>query len=261
MSEQISRWQGLAGKTVVYRIPGMESAAVTPDVPYLESRHGALLMDVYMPAERTSASLPVVINVMGYPDPDGRFRKLPFVQGWAQLIAASGMAAVLYGTREPASDILSLVQHIREHASTLQVDEHRIGLLASSGHVPVALSALMQDAGLRCAALLYGFTLDLDGGTGVTDAARAFGFGDACAGRAVEALPDVPLFLVRAGREQFAGLNEAMDRFIVKALARNLPITFVNYAAGEHAFDLDDDTPAARAIMEGVLRFLRSHLA
>src|SRR4029078_7097483 len=35
------------------------------------------------------------------------------------------------------------------------------------------------------------------------------------------------LVLVGPGRDQFAGVNDARDRFLVEALARNLPVTFV----------------------------------
>jgi hypothetical protein len=171
------------------------------------------------------------------------------------------MAAVIYATREPAADVHAVVQHIRGDAAALLIDESRIGLLAWSANVAVALSAVMQDARLKGAALLHGYTLDLDGGTGVAAAADAFGFVNACAGKSVDDLPeDVPLFMVRAGREQFAGLNDALDRFVAKALARNLPVTLVNHATGPHAFDLDDDGDTARDIIKRVLGFLQFHL-
>jgi hypothetical protein len=110
--------------------------------------------------------------------------------------------------------------------------------------------------------LLCGFTLDFDGSTVVADAAKEYGFVNACAGKSVEDLPaNVPLYIVRAGREHFPGLNEAMDRFVAKALARNLPVTFVNHHTGSHTFDLDDDSEASREIIRRMLLFLQRNLS
>jgi acetyl esterase/lipase len=129
--------------------------------------------------------------------------------------------------------------------------------------VPLALSLLMKEGRepLRCAALLYGYTLDLDGSTGVAEAARTRGFVNPCAGKSLDDLPpDVPLFIARAGADEMPGLNEALDRFLVKALGRNLPVTFVNHAAAPHAFDLFHDSETSREIIRQKLGFLRCHL-
>jgi hypothetical protein len=56
------------------------------------------------------------------------------------------------------------------------------------------------------------------------------------------------------------GLNAALDRFVSAALTANLPITVINHATGLHAFDLVDQSRAAREIVEYMLAFLRSHL-
>jgi hypothetical protein len=56
-------------------------------------------------------------------------------------------------------------------------------------------------------------------------------------------------------------LNEALDRFVDDALARNLPITVVNHAAAPHAFDLFHDSDLSREIIRQWLAFLRFHLS
>jgi len=121
----------------------------------------------------------------------------------------------------------------------------------------------MQKDGLRptCAVLCYGYMLDLDGLTGVAEAAAAWRFVNASAGKSVDDLRrDVPLFVARAGRDQFAGLNEGVDRFLANAVARNLPVTFVNHPEGPHAFDLDHDSETTREIIRGILAFMRCRL-
>ena len=69
-----------------------------------------------------------------------------------------------------------------------------------------------------------------------------------------------PLLFVRAGRDQFAGLNDAMDRLAATALARNLPVSIVNHPAGVHGFDLEEHREVSRGIIRQVLAFLRLHL-
>ncbi|HEY2736806.1 MAG TPA: hypothetical protein VGK45_00285, partial [Thermoanaerobaculia bacterium] len=146
--------------------------------------------------------------------------------------------------------------------------ETRTGAWASSGNVPLALSLLLRDAAappLRCAALSYGFMLDLDGMTGTAEASRQFGFANPCAGKTLDDLAshaaDTPLFLARAGKDQFPHLNDSIDRFVAGALARNLPVTLVNHPEGPHAFDLFLDTEMSREIIRQVLAFLCFHLA
>ena len=70
----------------------------------------------------------------------------------------------------------------------------------------------------------------------------------------------IPLFVVRAGKDQFAGLNTSLDTFLTRALARNLPLSVINYPSGAHAFDLDEDTDASRDIVKQTLAFLRFEL-
>jgi acetyl esterase/lipase len=88
-----------------------------------------------------------------------------------------------------------------------------------------------------------------------------FGFVNPGAGKAVEDLPpDLPLLVARAGRDQTPRLNESLDPFLAAAVARNLPITFVNHAAAPHAFDLFHDDETTREIIRQILAFLRCHL-
>jgi acetyl esterase/lipase len=267
----------ISKKRAVYSIPGMDRAVVRKDVVYRTTDAGPLTMDLYYPEEVASgARLPAVVFVAGYNDVGyekmlGRkFKEMAMSVSWGQLAAASGLVAIAYTNREPAADLEALLQHLRQNAASLGIDERRIGVWACSGNVPLALAALMTHAtntrgadgsGLRCAALLYGYMLDLDRATGVADAAQMFRFTNPNAGRSMDDLPqDLPLFIVRAGQEQFAGLNDSIDRFVAKAIAGNRPITVVNHAAGVHSFDLLQDSEASREIIRQALGFMRSHL-
>jgi hypothetical protein len=239
----------------------MDAVRVVHDLGYAREDE-ARTFDLYTPA--TGGPHPIVALVSGYPDagvprPLGcAFKEMAMTCSLARAIAAACDAAVVaYTTREPATDIARLLDHLDAAAPARGLDPSRLGLWAVSGHVPAALAVLMQRSGVRAAVLSNGFTLD-DGGAAVADAARAFGFANPCAGRSVRDLPPrVPLFVVRSGRDGFAGLNDALDRFVAGALAANLPITVVNHATAPHAFELFDDTDISRHVIAEMLGFMR----
>lgn len=212
-------------------------------------------LDFYPPSGADSTDLPAVVIVSGYPDDGFRkhtgtsFREMESTVSWARRFAASGLVGVTYASNDPASAIHEVLHALRGR---------RIGLWASSGNVPVALSALMHDAPspVACAVLCYGYMLDVE------EAAATFKFANPSAGRSIDDLrSDVPLFLARAGQDQFPGLNDALDRFVAGALRRNLPLTLVNHPEGPHAFDLVHDSEITREIIRRILGFLQFHLS
>ena len=261
----------ISKKMVVYRIPGMEGARVRRDVAYRVTGAGTLTADIYHPpGSDGGAPIAAVVIVAGYPDPGFqkvvgcKFKEMGSTVSWAQLFAASGLAAITYTNREPEADLHALLRYLRQEAAPLGVDGDRIGLWASSGNVPLALSALMRGGRgpLRCAALCYGYMLDLDGSTGVAEAAAKFGFVNPSAGKSVADLPkDLPLFIARAGQDEMPHLNETIDRFLVKALAHNRPLSFVNHPTAPHAFDLFHDCEATRETVRQILAFMQSQLS
>jgi hypothetical protein len=270
MSQETQRHE-ITKKKIVYTMPAAQAVTIRRDVEYQVTDAGPLTMDIYHPPDSESAAkIPAVIFVNGYPDPGAqkilgcKFKEMESYISWAQLTAASDLAAITYTTgKEPASDMRALLQYVRQNAADLGIDENRIGLWACSGHVPNALSVLTQEDReyLKLAVLLYGCMLDLDGFTHMSEAAKTWGFANPCAGKSVEDLPrDIPLFIARAGRDETPHLNETLDRFLGKAMACNLPVTFVNHPEAAHAFDLFDDSETSREIIRLVLAFMRFHL-
>lgn len=258
----------VAGKPVVYHIPGMESVTIQRDIAYQTSAAGSLTMDLYRPPNLKAATrLPAVVFVIGYSDLGTermlgcKFKEMESYIGWAKLVAASGMIGITYVNHDPMRDLEALFRYLHENAAALGVDEQRIGLWSCSGNVPRALDALMQKQDLKCAALCYGLTLDLDGGSGVAEAAKLWRFANPTAGKSVRDLPPkLPLFIARGGCDEVPQLNEALDRFIAHALAANLPITLANHRTGPHAFDVMHDSETSREIIRQILAFLRLHL-
>jgi hypothetical protein len=252
-------------KRVVYRLEGMESVPIRRDVQYASGDAGPLTLDIYYPrGVPPNAHTPAVLLATGYPDvgvprPLGcAFKEMEMFISLAQLVATSGMAAVAYTTREPAADIYRVLEHLATNPEALRIDATRIGLWAVSAHVPLALGTLIHDQGkhIKAAVLSNGFTLDVDG-SAVEDAARTYGFVNASAGKSVADLPTaVPLFIARAGRDENAGLNHALDRFIADALVHNQPLTVVNHATATHAFEVNDDGAVSRYTIGHMLAFM-----
>lgn len=256
-------------RSVVYELPGAEAVRVRRDVEF-RAAGGPLAMDLYEPpGPPAAAPTPAMIIVAGYPDAGFqkvvgcRFKEMQSSISWGRLIAASGIVAITYTNREPVGDLHALIEHIRRNSAPLGIDEDTLGVWASSGNVPLALSLLAGDARkyLKCAVLCYGYTLDLDGAGGVAEAAKRFGFCNPCAGRSVQDLAkEVPLFAARAGLDAMPWLNAALDVFLSRALACNLPITFANHPEAPHAFDLFHDSAVSREIIREILAFLRFNL-
>ena len=225
--------------SLVYDDPRTAEVVVRHDVPF----SGELVMDLYAPPDAGSP-LPAVVLVIGYP---GRGKSMPSNVAWARLLATRGMLAVTYTNEDPERDLHALLAHLRQRPD---VDPSRIALLASSGNVPLALSVLGE---VRCAALLYGFMLDVDGV--VSQAAGTFGFANPGF-----AMVDTPVFVARAGQDQFPGVKESIDAFVAEALRRNLPVTLTNHAMGPHAFDIAHDDEMSRAIVRQSLSYLQEHV-
>jgi hypothetical protein len=260
----------ISRRTVLYDRPGMDAVSVRRDVPYGADGSDALVMDLYYPPDSPAgARRPAVIIVSGFPGAGFQralgcaFKDMGSTTSWCRLIAASGMIAVAGSNQEPLGDVQNLIEHLRRNAAAFGIDENRIALWASSGNVPLALWLLMQKANayLTCAVLCYGYTMDAGESTAIADAAKTWGFVNPCGGRSVEdILEGVALFIARAGRDQFAGLNQRLDRFVAAAMHANLPVTIVNHPSAPHAFDLFDDTPRTRDIIRQMLAFLRFNL-
>ena len=256
-------------RRVCLRREAMDLVPVRRDIPYGHPTDDRRVMDVYYPLGESEGGWPVVVIVVGYPgtlEPRPtplRYKETGWTVSTAQLIASAGMAAVAYANCEPVADLRALLDDLPTQAAPLHLDASRLGIMAVSGNVPTALTAILRTAERppACAVFGCGCLLDLDGATDVAEASRQFGFANACAGLTLgDFRRDVPLFVSRAGKDQFPAMNASIDRFVTRALAANLPITLVNHAEGPHGFDLFDDSRTSRDIVRQTLRFLRQHL-
>jgi acetyl esterase/lipase len=260
----------ISKKRVVYTLPQMKDVILRSDLEYARGASAPLTMDLYYPPGAvTGTPAPAVLFVTGYRDAGAqkmlgcRFKEMGAYMSWAELAAASGIIGVTYANEEPVTDAQSVLQHLRRNGTASGIDVNRIAVWSCSGNVPNALSLLMSEpGGVKCGVLCYGYMLDTDTDTTVADVAGQFGFVNPIAGRSIDALPGhLPLFIVRAGRDEMPGLNGTIDRFVRHALERNFPITLVNVPDAPHAFDLFQDNESSRETIAQVLQFMRTQLA
>ena len=172
-------------------------------------------------------------------------------------LRAGGYYLFVLRTPTDAEDVLNFV---REHAADLRVDRERIGICAFSGNGPTALSLLVGPATqLQFAVMCNTYMLDLEGDTTVADMAARIGFAAPNSGRSVCDLDqDMPIFLVRSGRDETPGLNQSLDRFAEQAIESNLPLRLVNLPHAPHGFDTLHDTEESKTTIQEILTFMRA---
>ena len=246
-------------KPLVYQLP--YSGAVREGIDYASE---ARVFDIYYPRNNEGLA-PVAVLVTGYPDPGFEAlsgMKQMQIQGnkdWARLLAANGIAAVIYNNVEPVADALTVIDYLKTESAQLQIDPERVALWSCSGNVPNAISVLNEAASLRCAVLLYGFMLDAPDSKLIAQASANFHFVNP--NRGMQDFPEnTPILIIGAGKDEFPGLNESIDAFEAEAIARNSPVSVVRYPEGVHGFDILDDSQRSIEMIKLCVGFLRLRL-
>ena len=72
-------------------------------------------------------------------------------------------------------------------------------------------------------------------------------------------LHNIPILLVRVGKELNLLINKSIDRFLEKQISLNQSVEFINYPEGQHGFDVLDDTTETREIIKRILEFIKSN--
>jgi dienelactone hydrolase len=251
------------GAELILQIPGMHKAQVRRNVVF--QRAERLRLDVYRP-RGARGRLPAVL--LG--GPPGFDKDSGQKIGWAQLIAASGMAAVAFETRDddrlqsprnPSRDVRSAIAYVRSHARKLGIDANRLCTLGFSfGTAPWHLWATMRDPKpwRRCNVVYYG-PLDFQSPELPLDRSLVEEFSALTyLRRAPARIP--PMLVVKAARDVHTGINESIDRFQAAARDLHADVRMVSFPGG-HGFDVGRSTRRGRAVVKETLRFLRARLA
>ena len=263
----------MLNKRVVYEIPGMEGNCSRHDSVYKAVDGVELKMAVYTPNRLAAGEkTPGILFIHGGPFPSD-ISLLPTEWGQyislGQLAAASGLIGATFHHRyhglerlnESASDVGDAIKYLRENADSFGLDPDRLCLWAVSGGGPLLAAPMRRRPDyLKCIVAYYA-RLDMRGSKA---AEEVLGREALVALSPVAALEEVdslaiPIFVARAGRDD-PGLNQSIDDFIATALSREVPLELHNHPQGPHAFDLLDDSPRSKEIIERTMAFARLHL-
>lgn len=257
--------------SVVYKVPGMENVIIKKDIEYFAEQGTSLTVDMYYPPRfKFDSNLPAVLVIFGYSNSatkklvGGILKDWSWYISWGKLIAASGMAALIYESDNPEKDLNILLQFLQDRADEFYIDRNRLGIYSCSANVPTALVNCMDKTKkyFRCAAFYYGYFLmtDQEYFPEIESLSEKMGFSTPKLNAELKLRDDLPLLIVRAGLENVPHLNNTIDHFISKAVSQNLQINFINYAEGQHGFDAYDDNDRSREIIKETIDFWKFHL-
>lgn len=254
---------------LAYSLPDM-GKVVVQNVEYHTVGDTPLMMDIYYPPNiEADACLPVVVFIMGYADSAARrlvgspLKDSQQITSWGRLTAASGLVAVTYQTKQ-SDDVKVLAKYIRENGASLNMDSDRIGIWSCSANSPTAVSFAMQvdRRYLKCAVFYYGHMLTPD--DRFREEINGLCAPRGCYAAELKDVPhlrkDLPLLIVRAGRDEVPLVNESIDHFVSMATASDVPSTHVDYQDGVHAFDLQQKNERSSQIIEQTVAFFRAGL-
>lgn len=260
-------WNELVRMRVVHRVPGQESLPARRHA-YKSAGGTALELDAY--ARPGAPPRPAVLLIHGGPVPAGSSPKdMGVFASWAELLVASGLAAVVFNhrfhgpesLRDAAEDVSDAIAFAREHAPELGLDPERLALFAFSGGGPFLSLALRTRERAVRALVAYYAALDLrEKPPGAPDTLSPETRQELSPAHYVESGREVPPMLVARAGLDHPFLNATVDRFVKAALDRNAPLTLLNHPEGRHGFDVLDDDARTHEIVETTLRFLALHL-
>lgn len=217
-----------AQQRFMYPTPSADAFNVQMNLSYGDG----LEMDVYRPRAATGP-VPVLIffNLA-----TGAQRSSLFYKSWAQVAAAQGVAAILpdLTPENEARQLDALLKHLATGAAGLGINPEAIAIFAGSGNVSRAMP-LLQDpkrTAVRAAVLYYG--------TSTVSTFRS----------------DLPMLMVRAGLDR-PPLNASIDELVQRVLTTNAPLSVINYPSGHHAFEIVDDSPATRRVIDDTIAFIK----
>jgi dienelactone hydrolase len=256
---------------VAYEVAGMNDVIAKKDIPYLKNADSALKMDIYYPPKFDfKRKIPAIVFVFGYTN-EGQLKTAkhqlrtwsPYTS-WCRVVAASGMAAIVYETINPQSDLDTLMNYINTNSDKLNIDAGRMGVYSCSANTPVALSNILNSANnyFKCAAIYYGIFLNTDFKylSVIDTLSKSMGFIPSRLPASTTWKKDVPILIVHAGKDFVPNTDESLTLFLDKAVNQKVPFTIINYATGIHGFDIYVDNKEVREIIKTTLEFWKFNL-
>src|SRR6266404_4405422 len=275
--------KGLAGKRIVYRVPGMEVVRVKRNLIYKRVAGRELQMDIYSPTV-VRQRLPAVLFIHGGRIPANLLttpKDWTVYVSFGQLVAASGFVGVTFNHRfysweslvDSQTDVMDAIKYVREHAAELGVDPERIVLWAISAGGIFLSQPLRDRPSFLSSIVAYYAELDLQNERAsvpasvrdetLRDLSPVYWLEKVAQGQQKDPqgqLPTSPpmsmsppmfppMFIARAGLDD-ADLNAGLDHFVQVALKNNVSLELFNHTTGHHAFDIEDNNDRSREILK-----------
>jgi hypothetical protein len=256
---------------VAFEVDGMKDVIIKKDIPFLKTADSALKLDVYYPPKFDFKSkIPTVVFIFGYTN-SGQLKTAkhqlrtwsPYTS-WCRVVAASGLAAIVYETNNPESDLNSLMGYINTNADKLSIDAGKIGAYSCSANTPVALANILNSTNnyFKCVAIYYGIFLNSDFKylSVIDTLSKNMGFIPSRLPESTTWKKDVPILIVHAGKDFVPNTDESLTGFVNKAVPLKIPFTLINYATGIHGFDVYADNKEIREIIKTTIDFWKFNL-
>lgn len=239
---------------LVYQQEGMHTIK-----PVTITYRDTLQADVYRPVtQATPKNFPCVIFVSGFASINLRYMQAYI--DWARLMAANGIIGVVYETNSPVLDFDNVIEYIDSHADELRIDTNNIGIWSCSGNSPLGVYKVNASDRFKCHSIYYGLTTTINSKY-LDDAREMSKQGGFALVVDREYTSKTPTLIVRAGKDHWTLILQAIDEFVAELLKKNVPLELINYPEGQHAFDLLDDNDTSRDIILRTVEFFKSSLA
>lgn len=256
---------------VVYKVPEMDKVKVVTNLKYTRSTDPNVLLDLYLPPGLAKTKKhPAVIFIHGGAKPEYTPKDWGIYTTWGRLIAASGFVGVTFTHRlafpdrsleNAAHDVTDAINYVRVNADKYNVDKDRICLISFSAGGPMLTLAMHGDTPyVKCIVAFYSF-LDIRQSTynttekaDILDKFSAINYLD----KDTAEIP--PMFVARAGLDEVPTMDDSIDRFVSKAIQKNISLTFANHPKGAHGFDNQNDDDRSREIIRQAIEFMKIHL-
>ena len=263
----------ILSRRIVLKVDGMDRVVVRRNLPYRVVDTLRLPMDVYIPAGlQAGARRPAVIFIHGGPvAPEMSPPEWGVYRSYGELAAASGLVGITFKHRlnalsdygKAASDVSALIDHVRANSAELHVDPDRLGLWGfSGGGALIGVAFQQRTPFVRCVVSYYGI-LDLrePPGSGVPAAVPEPVASELSPAYLVahRAGPFPPTLIARAALDN-PRINQSVDDFVRGAVTGGVSLELLTLPQGRHGFDVLDDTPRSRDVIEKTVAFLRANL-
>lgn len=220
---------------VAYEVAGMNDVITKKNIPYLKTSDSVLKMDIYYPPKFDfKKKIPAIVFVFGYTN-EGQLKTAkhqlrtwsPYTS-WCKVVAASGMAAIVYETINPENDLKSLIQFISSSADNLNIDVNKIGAYSCSANTPTEIAYILNDSNsvFKCAVVYYGIFLNTDFKylSTIDTLSQNMGFVTPRLSEPTTWNKNVPIMIVHAGKDFVPHTNESLSLFLDKAINQNMPM-------------------------------------